>query len=114
MGDGGKQTIVEADHVIAGTGYQVDLAKVPFLNQGIRNRIRTTDRAPALTASFESSIPGLHFVGVSSANTFGPLMRFAFGADYTARYISKRLTRPVRSRTKVYVDAEGSRAAENA
>lgn len=111
-GPDGKQSIVNVDHVIAATGYKVDLEKLQFLNQNLRQRIRTTDLAPALSASFESSVPGLHFVGISSANTFGPLMRFAFGADYTARYIAKRLTKRVRSASKVYAEPEGARAAE--
>jgi thioredoxin reductase len=108
----GKQTTVAVDHVIGATGYQVDLEKVQFLGQSIRKKIRTTSKAPALSASFESSIPGLYFVGVSSANTFGPMMRFAYGADYTARRISKYLAKPSRAASKVYAGAESARAAE--
>jgi thioredoxin reductase len=105
----GKQTSVEADHVISATGYHADVEKLQFLSQSIRQRIRTTDTAPALSASFESSVPRLYFVGVSSANTFGPLMRFAFGADYTARRISKYLAKPIRDASKVYSGTEGAR-----
>lgn len=107
-----KQTTVVADHVVAATGYEVDIARLQFLSKSIRGRLKRTGKAPALSASFESSIPGLHFVGVSSANTFGPLMRFAFGADYTARYIAKRLAKPVRATGKVYTETESTRAAE--
>jgi cation diffusion facilitator CzcD-associated flavoprotein CzcO len=108
----GKQTTVEADHVIAATGYHVDVEKLQFLSQTIRKRIRTTDKAPTLSTSFESSVPRLYFVGVSSANTFGPMMRFAFGADYTARRISRHLAKPIRSVSKVYAGNESTRAAE--
>lgn len=110
----GKQTTVEADHVIAATGYHVDIEKLQFLSQTIRKSIRTTGKAPALSASFESSVPRLYFVGVSSANTFGPLMRFAFGANYTARRISKYLLKPIRSTSKVQAGTENMRAAERA
>jgi thioredoxin reductase len=89
--EAGQQSTVEADHVIAATGYQVDIEKLQLLSPNIRKKIRTTGRAPALSASFESSVPSLYFVGVSSANTFGPLMRFAYGSDYTARRLSKHL-----------------------
>jgi thioredoxin reductase len=109
----GKQTTVEADHVIGATGYRVDIERLKFLSQAIRNRIRTTGNAPALSASFESSVPRLYFVGVSSANTFGPLMRFAFGADYTARRISRYLVRPIRNASKIYSGSESARTAEH-
>jgi hypothetical protein len=33
----------------------------------------------------------LYMVGVASANSFGPLMRFAYGAGFTARLITRRL-----------------------
>jgi cation diffusion facilitator CzcD-associated flavoprotein CzcO len=36
---------------------------------------------------FESSIPGLYFAGPISANTFGPLCRFAFGAGFAAKRV---------------------------
>jgi hypothetical protein len=38
-----------------------------------------------------SSVPGLYFVGVAAANSFGPLLRFACGADYTARRLAPHL-----------------------
>jgi cation diffusion facilitator CzcD-associated flavoprotein CzcO len=84
---------VEADHVIAATGYQVDLQRVAFLDAQLRAQIRKTGAAPALSASFQSSVPGLYFVGVSAANSFGPLMRFAFGAKFTARRLARHLAR---------------------
>ncbi len=110
----GQQTTVEVDHVIAATGYHVDIEKLQFLSQTIRKRIRTTDKAPALSASFESSVPRLYFVGVSSANSFGPLMRFAFGADYTARRISKYLVKPLRTASRVYPETESTLKPERA
>jgi cation diffusion facilitator CzcD-associated flavoprotein CzcO len=92
----GQQEQVEADHVIAATGYQVDLHRVAFLDAGLRAQIRKTGAAPALSASFQSSVPGLYFVGVSAANSFGPLMRFAFGAKFTARRLARHLARVAR------------------
>jgi cation diffusion facilitator CzcD-associated flavoprotein CzcO len=108
----GAQKSLEADHVIAATGYQADLEKLQFLSPSIRKKIRTTGAAPALSSSFESSLPGLYFIGVSSANSFGPLMRFAFGADYTARRISKYLVKPLRAASSVYTGTESTQAAE--
>jgi thioredoxin reductase len=79
------------DHVIAATGYKVDLRRLAFLDSELLTGIRSVDQTPLLSADFECSVEGLHFVGTSSANTFGPLMRFVFGARFTAQ----RLVRPL-------------------
>ena len=84
---------VSADHVIAATGYQVDLRRVEFLNSDVWMGIRSVGRAPELSANFESSMPGLYFIGAASANSFGPMMRFAYGARFTSRRLSKHLAR---------------------
>ena len=95
-GRNGQQERVEADHVVAATGYQVDLHRVAFLDAKLRAQIRKTGAAPALSTSFQSSVPGLYFVGVSAANSFGPLMRFAFGAKFTAGRLARHLARVAR------------------
>jgi hypothetical protein len=43
-------------------------------------------------------VPDLFFVGPASANSFGPIMRFACGADWTARRITMRLARHAREK----------------
>ena len=88
--DGVERTL-ETDHVIAGTGYKVDLRRLAFLSPELRARIRSVEQTPVLSSAFESSIPGLYFVGAASANSFGPLERFAFGAGFTARRLSRLL-----------------------
>jgi thioredoxin reductase len=90
--DGSKRT-VRADHVVAATGYRPDLSRLKFLNPDLRSKIKTTDRSPALSSTFESSVPGLYFTGLAAANSFGPVMRFAFGADYTAKHLSNTLAK---------------------
>lgn len=89
---GDEQTIV-ADHVIAGCGYRVSLDRVPFLDPGLRAQVKLMDGTPALSTHFESSVPGLYMVGLASANNFGPMTRFAYGAGFTARRLSRRLAR---------------------
>lgn len=79
-------------HVIAATGYRVDVNRLGFLNERLRSRLRTVETAPILSRRFESSVPGLYFTGVASAASFGPVMRFTFGADYTARILARHLT----------------------
>ena len=89
----GSERKIQAEHVIAATGYRVDLARLKFLSHEIRSEIRTVDKSPVLSTTFESSIPGLYFVGVAAANSFGPVMRFAFGAGFAARTVTKAITK---------------------
>jgi thioredoxin reductase len=93
--DGSARDVV-ADHVIAATGYRVDVDRLAFLGNKIRSSLRRADSSPALSRDFESSIPHLYFVGTASANSFGPMMRFAYGADYTARRLSRHLVSELR------------------
>ena len=86
--DGSKQEIV-TEHVIAATGYKVDLERLKFLNPEIRSKVKTVNGAPVLSSTFESSVPGLYFAGVAAANSFGPVMRFAFGAGFAARTLTR-------------------------
>jgi len=73
------------EHLIAGTGYRVDLGRLPFLGDQLRGRLDLVAGAPALSSSFEASAPDLYFLGLAAAHSFGPVMRFVDGADYSAR-----------------------------
>jgi hypothetical protein len=53
--------------------------------------VRRVRDGPALSATFESSVPGLHFVGQAAAETFGPVMRFVYGTDFTSRRLTKHI-----------------------
>lgn len=102
--------VIEVDHVIAAIGYFVDVDRMNFLSPELRQRIRRTESAPKLSANFESSVPGLYFVGLPAANSFGPLLRFACGSDFAACRLSKHfakqkphsITMPVIEDSKVY------------
>ena len=85
----------ETQHVIAATGYKPDLRRLEFLDVAIRNEIRSLTNSPTLSADFQSSVPGLYFVGIAAANDFGPMMRFAYGSDYTARRVAKHLEKSI-------------------
>lgn len=80
------------DHVIAATGYKVDLSRLKFLGD-VHRQIRQVEGTPVLTSRFESSVSGLYFIGVAAANSFGPLLRFAYGARFAARRVSEHLAR---------------------
>jgi hypothetical protein len=87
----GVRTTIVGDHLIAATGYRVDLRQLPFLNRDTLRQVRTIHGAPVLSRHFESSLPGLYFAGLASGLTFGPLMRFVAGATHPARALTLML-----------------------
>lgn len=87
------------DRVIAGTGYEVNVERIPFLAPELRSAIARQGCAPRLDASFQSSVRGLRFAGPASSMSFGPVFRFVAGAEYTARTIAAALSRTAMVRT---------------
>jgi len=88
--DGSTRELV-TEHLICATGYKVDLRRINFLSPETRSKIRTVEDTPVLSSSMESSVPGLYFTGPASANSFGPIMRFAFGASFSSPFLAKAL-----------------------
>jgi lysine/ornithine N-monooxygenase len=84
-------TQLRVDHIVAGTGYRVDLDRLTFLDPELRSRLRSVAGAPALSRHFESSVPGLYFTGLAAANTFGPAMRFVCGTRFASPRIASHL-----------------------
>ena len=76
------------DRVLLATGFRIDLAKYGFLTGPLLHAIRAVDGYPELGRGFESSVPGLHFVGAVAARSYGPLCRFVAGTAYTARSLA--------------------------
>jgi FAD-dependent urate hydroxylase len=77
-----------ADYVFLATGYRVDIMRHRFLAP-ISESIRCSGGYPELGPGFESSIPGLHFLGAPAAVSFGPLMRFVSGTAYSAAALAR-------------------------
>ena len=86
-GDDEEQLTVA--RVLAGTGYHVDLERLAFLDPALRAGVARAAGTPVLDRSFQSSVGGLHFVGYVAAGSFGPVMRFVYGADFTARRLAR-------------------------
>ena len=84
---------LSVDHVVAGTGYRVDVSSLPFLRSEILSEIVLEGGSPVLSRKFESSVAGLYFVGTCAALSFGPLLRFTFGAGFVSPYLSRHLRR---------------------
>ena len=93
--DDGTERKIYPEHIIAATGFKVDLRRLAFLNPVVRDNIRTLEGSPILSSTFESSLRGLYFVGLAAANSFGPVVRFACGAAYTARCLTREIAQLV-------------------
>lgn len=94
--DSGGVRVLDVDHIISATGYRPDLRRLPFLDLGMISKIRCVGNVPALSSKFESTVPNLYFIGITAANTFGPLLRFAFGAGFAAPRLSAHLAHTAR------------------
>jgi cation diffusion facilitator CzcD-associated flavoprotein CzcO len=88
--DGSQRPLV-VDHVIAGSGYDIDVERLEFIDPKLRCVIKRLERAPKLNASFETSVSGLYFIGPASAMSFGPLFRFVVGAEHTVKVVAAHL-----------------------
>jgi thioredoxin reductase len=94
----GTDSELIVDHLIGATGFRVSISRLRFLDDTLRGQIQAIEDTPVLSRNFESSIPGLYLVGVASANSFGPLTRFAYGAMFTAKHITRHLASTAKSR----------------
>jgi pyruvate/2-oxoglutarate dehydrogenase complex dihydrolipoamide dehydrogenase (E3) component len=86
---------IQVDHVVLGTGYRVDVRNLPMLDSSLIPQIQTYRNAPVLNARFESSLPGLYFVGVSSVSSFGPFYRFVVGDEAAAVRVASAVARSI-------------------
>lgn len=80
------------DHVIAATGYRVNIERLPYLDADLLRGIRReAGGIPALSSTYETSVPGLFIVGITTSPVFGPIMRFMYGAKHVAPVLARRL-----------------------
>ncbi len=84
-------TTREADHLMFGTGYQVDVTRYPFLSDAVRRGLRVVDGYPVLGRGLETSVAGLHVLGAPAAWSFGPTMRFVSGSWYAASRVARAI-----------------------
>jgi cation diffusion facilitator CzcD-associated flavoprotein CzcO len=87
----GQRETIHTEHLVAATGYRVNLRKLSFLAPALVDRIALDGTMPRLSDRFESSVPGLYFSGLAAANRFGPSMRFACGAKFATVRIAAAL-----------------------
>lgn len=81
------------DHLFAGTGYRPDIDRLTFIDPVMREQVHRAGTMPLLDSCYQSSVPGLFFVGAIAAHNFGPLTRFVAGTGVAARHVTHALTR---------------------
>jgi FAD-dependent urate hydroxylase len=91
--DGPSRSSMDVDHVIVGTGFRVDIARLGFLNDDLRATIATVNRYPVVGRDGMSSVPGLYFAGAATAVSLGPSVRFISGTHNTARRLASSVGR---------------------
>jgi thioredoxin reductase len=98
----GEVTERVVDHVIAGTGYHPDVDRIPFIERDLAARIARIDRGPRVDSHFQTSVPGLYFVGPATALSFGPLVRFISGARDASRSVARHITDDIKRSPRVW------------
>ncbi len=84
---GTPRETIAVDQVALATGYQVDMARVRFLETSLREQLRVTDGSPVLGPYFRSSVPGLYVASMPAARDFGPFLGFTVSVPATSRII---------------------------
>jgi thioredoxin reductase len=96
--EGPEIEVLEVDHVIAGTGFHVDVDRLTFLSSGIRHGLATEDGYPVLDRAGRSTVDGLYFAGAAAAGSLGPAMRFIAGTHKSSEQLARAAARDVAPR----------------
>jgi hypothetical protein len=91
--DGPERASVEADHVIAGTGFRIDVARLSFLSEEIQAGLVKQANFPVVNRIGESTVPGLYFAGAHTMTSLGPGVRFIAGTHHIAAQLARSLAR---------------------
>jgi thioredoxin reductase len=94
--DGPRQSGIEADHVIAGTGFRIDVSRLSFLSEEIQAGLVTRANCPLVNRAGESTVPGLYFAGAHTMVSLGPGVRFISGTHATAAQLARSVKRRAR------------------
>ena len=71
----------------------MDINRLTMIHPSLRSEILTDMGIPMLSHGFESSVPGLYFVGITALRAFGPLYRFVAGCGAAARRVANCVAR---------------------
>jgi FAD-dependent urate hydroxylase len=91
--DGPERKSIEADHVIAGTGFRMDVARLSFVSEEIQAALKKRVNTPLVNKAGETNIPGLYFAGAHTTISLGPGVRFISGTFHTAARTARSVAR---------------------
>lgn len=95
--DGPGESNVDVDHVIAGTGFRVDLARLPFMPESLRHAVKTLNGHPVVSRAGQTSVAGLYFAGAPTVISIGPSARFVAGTFTLSALLAKSVARGAQS-----------------
>jgi FAD-dependent urate hydroxylase len=95
--DGPECEIIDADHLIAGTGFRVDIGRLAFLPPQLQAGIKRINGYPVVNRAGESTVPGLYFAGAPAAASLGPSVRFIAGTHTSVPQLARSIARGARS-----------------
>jgi thioredoxin reductase len=99
--NGPKQSSITVDHVIAGTGFCVDVSRLSFLAEELQAGLVKRLNCPLVNRAGESAVPGLYFAGAHTAVSLGPGVRFISGTHHTAAQLARSVARRARRGTSL-------------
>lgn len=91
--DGSRQSTMDVDHLIAGTGFRIDVSRLPFMSEELLAGLKTRANFPTVSRAGESSVPGLYFAGAHTMTSLGPGVRFIAGTQNTAAHLARSVAR---------------------
>ncbi len=90
LSDGSERRV---DHILLGTGYSVDIARYNFLAPTLVREVKQLNGYPDLASGFRTSVPGLHFIGATAARSFGPLLYFVTGTEFSSQELASSISK---------------------
>jgi FAD-dependent urate hydroxylase len=103
--DGPERSSIKADHVIAGTGFRIDVARLAFLSAEIQAGLVTRANCPLVNRAGETAVPGLYFAGAPTMVSLGPGVRFISGTHQVASRLARSVARRAREAAELPVPA---------
>jgi thioredoxin reductase len=98
---GPTPSTMDVDHVMAGTGFRIDVSTLPFLSADIKSSLVMRAGCPVVSRAGESTVDGLYFAGAHTMVSYGAGVRFISGTHHTsghmARSVARRLRREART-----------------
>jgi thioredoxin reductase len=94
--EGPEQSSLDVDHVIAGTGFRIDVSRLSFLAAEIQASLATRANCPLVNRAGESAVPGLYFAGAHTMISLGPGVRFISGTHHIAARLARSVARRAR------------------